>query len=321
MRNSKLLLLLPIAALASACAPAVYKVADPAPSGLAVAGAEKVASGTLAVHDVRPVDRKVFSSGTLTAGLQDQAGAAVDPVVYLSENLQAELESRGFGLAVQPGGESMPRIDLRAFHMINHRSNGYAPFVTFTFLSADAHIGDSKRRIGAWVKRGKVPVWSFDEIIEPTLNQPLSIAIKELGAKLAIHSFGAETNAGVVDGLLSKVSGDSGLDYLDVYALGFTGSPRAIDRLTELTSADDEYVRIAAISSLGIIGDVRSFDTLKAIHQGTGLWQDRGMALKSIGDLGTEEALAYLQSVLDEIGQDTQDKDAQWSAQIIALYL
>ena len=50
--------------------------------------------------------------------------------------------------------------------------------MTLTFLSVDLETADSKKRIGVFIKRGKVPVMSFEEVVEPTFNQPLSLAVR-----------------------------------------------------------------------------------------------------------------------------------------------
>lgn len=83
---------------------------------------------------------------------------------------------------------------------------------------------------------------------------------------------------------------------MDVYQLGFSNNKLAIPELVKLTKHSSEYIRLAAISSLGIMRAVDQFDLLVRLYQNKGgLWQDRAMALKAIGDLGTPESHAYLQ--------------------------
>ena len=87
-----------------------------------------------------------------------------------------------------------------------------------------------------------------------------------------------------------------------------------------LAKDDDEYVRIAAISSLGTLGANDQLELLKSIATGSNLWQDRAMALKAIGDLGSPEAQAYLNEQRTAL-QAKGDKEATWSMQVINLYM
>lgn len=306
------------ASVLCACAPGAYPVRDPAPSGLAFSGAPRAT--TLAVVDARGGADRVFFGGTLAATLTVD-NAPVEAVGYLARNLGRELDSRGLDVEVESGGAALPRLDVRAFRIQNHRASGFGPFVSFTWLSADLETAAGKQRLGVFVKRGKVPVWSFDEVIEPTLNEPLSIAVKELATKIADRLQDARSSDNEVSRLVGKLAQRGDASYLDVYALGFTNNPAAIEPLVKLTGDPDEYVRLAAISSLGTLGAADQLDLLKSIHEGTGMWQDRAMALKSIGDLDTPEARAYLAERLKAFEGSGTDKEAAWSMQVIGLYL
>jgi hypothetical protein len=303
--------------LATACAPSSYAVRNPAPSGQLVAG--QLPANKLGLVDNRATGDKVFFSGILPATLTVD-GAPVDAVKYLQRNLQAELQSRGVSAEVLEDAATMPRLSLRTFHIRNHRSNGYAPFISFTLISADLETDTGTQRLGVFVKRGKVPVWSFDEVIEPTLNQPLSIAMKELAAKITDRLYAGKSDDAEVARLVAKVATRTDLSYLDVYALGFTNNPKAIDALVPLTRDPDEYVRIAAISSLGTLRAGGQLDVLKAIYNSDGIWQDRAMALKSIGDIGSDDARAFLAEQVEKMQKEKSGKEAAWTLQVIGLY-
>ncbi|WP_431049797.1 HEAT repeat domain-containing protein [Roseateles sp. L2-2] len=311
-----------VAALLSACAPASYLVKTPAPSGLKGTG-QAPADTTITVVDLRKGAERDFSTGILPAGLRTDQGPIQAPV-FLAETLQAELASRGINAKVKTGETGQPALSLQTFRMLNHRSNGFSPFVTFTYLSADIDTPSGKKRVTSFVKRGKVPVWSFEEVIEPTMNQPLSLAVKELASKIAAQAYGWKASDAEVQRLLDKLTGDklAGDAYLDVYALGFSNSPKAVDRIVELTRHGDEYVRLAAISSVGTLGATGQMGMLKALYERRdGVWADRAMALKSIGDLGTPDSRAYLEAELKRWETGDSSKEAIWTAQIIRLYL
>ncbi|MBI5276834.1 MAG: hypothetical protein HY854_10275 [Burkholderiales bacterium] len=98
-------------------------------------------------------------------------------------------------------------------------------------------------------------------------------------------------------------------------------NPRAIPELVKLSTHANEYVRLAALSSLGILKATDQFDFLARAYENTGLmWQDRAMALKAIGDFGTPQSREYLLKQRAQL-ESRKDKDATWTKEIIALYL
>lgn len=311
------------AALAlSACAPTGYLVKAPTPSGLKYeAPAASRPADLVLVDERRQEERAAFNTGTLPAVLNVD-NAPIDAAQFLATSLEAELASRGVPAKVSRAGDGKPRLNLVSFRMQNHRASGFSPFVTFTFLSADLDTGGQKQRFTAFVKRGKVPVWSFDEVIEPTFNQPLSLAVKELASKIAAHQYGYKASDAVVQDLIGKVNGTRGNDsYLDVYALGFTGNPKAVETLAKLTTDADEYVRLAAISSLGTMKATSKFDLLKTLYENRGgVWQDRAMAIKAIAELGTADAQAFVTQEQQAL-KARADQEASWTLQVIGLYM
>jgi HEAT repeat protein len=123
--------------------------------------------------------------------------------------------------------------------------------------------------------------------------------------------------------LIAKLSGPRAeLSFLDVYALGFTNNRRALPKLVELTKDADEYVRLAAISSLGTMGAVEQYGLLKSIYESKdAIWQDRAMAMKSIGDLNTADGRAFMDAEMRRLGTAPADNDTRWTTQLLALFL
>jgi hypothetical protein len=296
-------------------------VKAPEPSGIALQSLS-TDHVQLMVKDARTAGQPAFFSGALPATLKF-GNEPINPPSFLATQLQAELRSRGMTIDVGNGEDGSPRLDLLTFRMINSRLTAYAPYVTATLLSADLHYGPMTKRVVVWVKRGKVPVWSFDEIVDPTLNEPLSISIKELAAKIASAMGGYMSDDKAVSELLARLDTRSGSSYLDVYALGFTNNPKAIEPLVKLVNDPDDYVRMAALSSLGILHATAQFSLLKSIHENTAASpEDRVMSLKAIGDLGTPEAMAYLQEQAKALGRSgTSDYVNNFMNQVLALYL
>jgi len=223
-------------------------------------------------------------------------------------------------MKVVENGKGMPRLTVRTFRMINHRSSAYSPFITMTYFGGDLETAAGTRPIGVFVKRGKVPVWSFQEVVEPTLSQPLSLVVKEVAAKLAGQLYGSRGSDRSVDDLVARIGARSAESFLDVYALGFSNNARAVPTLVTLTGDSDEYVRLAAISSLGTLRASQQFEALKSLYTGSTLWQDRAMAMKAIGDLGTPESRAFLErETATWSGQ--KGNESLWTRRVIDLYL
>jgi len=306
----------------TACAPSSYRVKEPTASALKYEIVSAPAAATrLAFVDERRGEERTFSSGVLPATLTLESGP-VDAIQFLSKNVGAELNSRGLQTSTIVGNAGNPAIHVRSFRMLNHRSSGFSPFFTSTYLSADIDTPQGPRRVAAFVRRGKVPVWSFAEVIDPTFNQPLSLAVKEFSSKLAATLYSYKASDATVKELVAKVNGTPTPDtFLDVYSLGFTNNPAAVDPLVALTKSGDEYVRLAAISSLGNLRAAGQFGLLKTLYQDPAVArQDRDMALKAIADLGTPESEAFIRAEIKQLSAKG-DSEAQWTSRILALYL
>ena len=304
-----------------ACAPPNYNIKAPAPSSL-----KYVVSGTpqetnFALVDERRVDGKIFSHGILPAELKID-GTPIDPLPFLAAQLQAELASRGLPARISDKSTAPPAIRLKAYHMENMRTNAYTPFITLTYISADVETAAGARRVGVFVTRGKTPVWSFDEIIDPVFNQPLSLGIQEFASKIANLVYGYRAGDDTVKAITTRVNGARTPDsFLDVYKLGFTNNPAATDTLVGLAKDAQEYVRQAAIASLGNIGATTQFGLLKSIYQDPQVsWQDHSIALKSIADLNSEESKVFIATEAKRLGGDSS-KESQVLGRILALYL
>jgi hypothetical protein len=303
------------------CAPPNYAIKAPTPSGLKYAVTGTPEQKAFSLIDERRADGKIFSTGVLPAELKID-GTPIDPVPFLASQLQAELASRGLPAQISDKSTAQPAIKLKTYRMQNMRTNGYTPFITLTYISADVETASGAKRIGTFVTRGKTPMWSFEEIVEPTLNQPLALGVQEFASKIANFAYGFRASDETVKSLTAKINGTRTPNtFLDVYALGFTNNPAAIDTLAALAKDQQEYVRQAAISSLGNIGATGHFGLLKSIYLDPAVsWQDHSIALKAIADLGTDEAKTFINEEAKRLGSDSA-KEAQVLGQILSLYL
>lgn len=299
-------------------------VKDPAPSLARYRQPAGTAAVDLAFKDERSAENKAQVVSGLIPMHVVYEDKPFDPVPWLARHTVKELVARGLPVTLSDGRDGSTTVQIKRLQIANHRANGFSPFVTFTSLRADLLTDRGPQRITSYVKRGKVPVMSFDEVIDPTYNAPLDIMTKEVAAKLNQQLFRQAISDEEVTALIRKIDlggGKSADAYLDVYQLGFGNNPRAIPDLVKLSSHPDEYVRLAALSSLGILRATDQYGFLTRAYENPSLmWQDRAMALKAIGDLGTPESRAYLQKQ-QSLLESRKDKDATWTKEIIALYL
>lgn len=310
-----------LALLIQGCAPSSYVVQGPLPS--VTPYESNVVQQSLKMIDTRADKSQNFHSGVLNATLNYQ-GKAINEMDFLSEHTISELNARGVDLSVSPLADT--EVNVEKLSMRNHRTNGFTPFITFTMLKANVNTKSGIQPIAVYVKRGKVPVWSFDEVVAPTFNEPLSLLVKEFSAKLNMALYKQQTSDEKVDELIAKIKAKAkdGATYLDVYELGFSNNKRALPFLRSLTQAtnpyNSEYNRLAAISSLGILKDENSIDSLKDIAENAKTWSDRAMALKALGDIGSAAANDYLKQKHQSV-TNAKTKEELWNKELIELYL
>ncbi len=307
--------------IAAGCAPKVYTVDAPEQSSYRYQQPSQPVTSNLSFVDARENADMDFSYGVLPMGLTFD-GSPLQPVDFLEKFTLDELQARGIN--VNASNSSDTKIAITDFEMRNYRSNGFAPFTTTSLLAADVDVEGKSERIVVFVKRGKVPVWTFDEIVEPTLNQPLEILVGEFSAKLNGLLYDQSLPDQAIDELLSKIDSqaDGNLSYLNVYQLGFSNNPKALNSLVNLTNNEDEYVRLAAISSLGTLGAGDQVDLLVSIFEGDGPWQDRAMAVKSLGDLGlrgNDAAMKYLTDDIEAKLDGVKKTGAAWTRAVLKL--
>lgn len=299
-------------------------IKDPVPSEHKFSGEARSKQDQLNFVDSRPASDKASFSTWIVPMNFVAKGKPLDPVAFVAEHTTKELVARGIPVTQGAGNQAM-EISISKVGIDNHRATGFSPMVTLTFLVADVTTPAGKKRMTAYVKRAKVPVWGFDELNDPCYSEPLSLITKELAAKINRDVYGLKSDDAEIDRLVAKVNAEAAtnpLSYFDVYQLGFSNNPRAIEPLVKLTSHNQEYVRLAAISSLGILKATSQQKLLENLYSGIGadIWQDRAIALKAIGDLDTPESKAFLQAEFDRL-KDKNDRGAVWTKKLIALYL
>lgn len=296
-------------------------IRDPEPSKAHYVIPATSAAVTLFFSDARPAENKgALLTGRIPMQLTTLDDKPFDAFPWLAAQTVREMAARGLPVQLGNGAQGPDAVLVKHIHIENRRVSGFSPFETFTSVSADVATPTATQRIVTFIKRGKVPVWSFSEVIDPTYSDPLGLAAKELAAKLARILFDAKLSDSQVDAVVAKTGGAK-VDYRDVYELGFSNNPHAIPQLVVLTANSDDEVHQAAYSSLGILRDSQHFDLLMTESKNSkDDWEDRAMALKGIGDLGTPQSQAYLQQERSRL-ESLTDAESLRTKDLIGLYL
>jgi len=313
--------MLAVLVLVSGCAINMkVPIRDPEPSTAHYVAPSKAAPVTLYFSDGRSAENKgALLTGRIPMRLTTPDDKPIDPVPWLATQTVREMVARGLPVQLGNGVAGPDTVIIKRIHIENRRASGFSPFETFTSASADVVTATGTQRIVTFFKRGKVPVWSFNEVIEPTYNAPLDLTSKEFAAKLGRILFGANLSDSQVDALIEKTNGVS-VNYRDVYELGFSNNARAIPQLVKLCANKDDEVHQAAFSSLGVLRDSTHFDLMvKEAENKDSAWEDRAAALKAIGDVGTPESRAYLQATKARV-ESSKDAESMRTKELIGLY-
>ncbi len=279
------------------------------------------AAVTLFFQDARAEDNKAnLLTGRIPMQLTVANDKPFEAFQWIATNTVNEMVARGLPVKLGADNKGPNTVTIKRIHIENRRVSGFSPFETFTSLRADVESGSGKQPIAVFIKRGKVPVWSFDEVIDPTYNAPLGLVVKEFAAKLNQILYNAKFSDAQVDALTQKINTES-VNYFDVHELGFSNNQRAIPHLVKLSTHDDDEVRQGARSGLGIL---RATDQFKLLTSQAEMqkddWEDRAIALKAIGDFGSPEARDYLQKTRNDLEKLTDEWSVRAKA-LIDLYL
>ena len=257
----------------------------------------------LEVSDGRTDKGLKLSFGTLGARLD---GFEEDPMGFLKQHIVKELTTRGINIEEAEASASDLNFNVTTLTIRNHRASGFSPYYTFSKLSGDLEYGGKSHRITGYFKNGKVPVWAFREVEEPTYNIPISLLVKEAASKINRIAFGVQASSAEVKRIVASIEADTtNLVYMRVFELGYTGNLEAIPHLREIAKNHKlKLARAAAISSIGILDATDQFEFLTEIYDAT-TKIERAMALKSIGDLNLPEGEAFIAKVAES--KDVRD--------------
>jgi hypothetical protein len=247
---------------------------------------------------------KQFSQGI--GPLKDidiKIGNVEDPIVWFAESLQNEFTARGISIEIttEKPTPNSPHLVLtiNKYQIISSRKSGFHPYIAYHSFAGTLQAPAVDNKIMAYFLYGKTPVWSMDEVQEPCFNMPASVLVKEIAAKinrLALNHRMSDRQVEELNILVEKqIKASSPDTYLTVLDLGESNNPKAMAYLVKLADNDDLIIRASALSAIGMLGPESKLAFLKDKYaQYRDI--DRFMAIKSIGDIGTPEALEFLKN-------------------------
>jgi hypothetical protein len=243
------------------------------------------------VQDARTAGERPLSRGRVSVAL---VGAGED-LAFLRDALVAEMKARGINAVTDATGSvDILAIEVNRFYFRNRRATGFSPWITFTNFRARVTYRGRAETVTSYFHAGKVPMWSIDEVVEPTYNYPWRVVVREVVTKLNRLYFKTRPPETAVQGATRSLEGDAPLDA--ILDAAFLGVPELLPRLETLvkTSTSGNVV-VYALDAIGIIGDATSFPFLREFYPTA---RDRGQlfSLKAIGDLGTPDALSFVRS-------------------------
>jgi hypothetical protein len=277
-----------------------------------------------AVRDNRAKESK-FSEGTLQFNILID-GKKINEVEELKAALAEELASRGSDIKFSSDAHEDLKLDVVNFKIFNHRSNAFSPLITLTQFAGDLWVNGEKQRIVSFVKRAKVPLWYIteDRIVENTYNQPVSLIIQDIATRITQRLDNNKMSDQAIKVLVEEINNkktDDTSRYFKVYQLGFSNNKLAIPYIINYLDHKDDYVRLAAISSLGLLDAESEVTRLNKIFTSAQIWQDRAMSLKALADIDTPEAKIILDAEWERVSKIAKpNKEEKWNKNILSLY-
>ena len=303
----RIIVIIIMASFISGCS-LTYAVKDPVISSIDY-GKKDLTPITLNIIDMRAGDDLAFTvarlgpSGDVTK-FPITLKNMENPIDYFAQNLEKELKSRTIPVKCVVGKTATNELTLEIirYQIINRRATGFSPWEAMHIFSGNIIKDGKKTPIKAFFYGGKTPVWSMNELEEPCFNIPISIIIKDVASKINRVVFNYTAPDEKIDRLTAEINSEIGKTvegpFWKVLELGYTNNHKALDPLKRYSQQGEEFFRSCALSSIGTLGVEDQLEFLKQRYNGAmGSFNDRYMAVKAIGDLGTIEALKFINAI------------------------
>jgi hypothetical protein len=308
--QTRMLCIVLVAMLFAGCALS-YSVKEPVVSSIQYTRKD-VTPTTLTVIDKRTGKDSIFLvkvigiGGSMSDSVTLKIDNMEDPIGYFTYQLGKELANRGIPVKCVVGETATEGLILQIhrYQIVNIRATGFSPWEACHIFYGTILAGGQEKPIKAYFYNGKVPVWSMNEIEEPCFTIPVSIMIKEVASKINRAVFNLRVPDEKIDRLTAQLNAETGKDKKDPYArpfwevleLGYSNNPKALEPLKKYAEDSDEFFKSCALSAIGTLGADGQLEFLLR-HYRTGVYNDKYLAAKSIGDIGTPKALQILRDM------------------------
>lgn len=288
-----------------------YSVKEPVVSSIQYTRKD-ITPATLTVIDQRTGSDSIFLAKVIGIGgsMSDSVTLKIDnmedPIGYFTYQLGKELASRGIPVKCVVGKTATEGLILQIhrYQIVNIRATGFSPWEACHLFYGTIIAEGQEKPIKAYFYNGKTPVWSMTEIEEPCFTIPVSIMIKEVASKINRALFNLRVPDEKIDELTAQINAETGKDKKDPYdrpfrevlELGYSNNPKALEPLKKYAEDSDEFFKACALSAIGTLGAEGQLEFLLQ-HYRAGAYNDKYMAAKSIGDIGTPEALQILRDM------------------------
>jgi hypothetical protein len=225
-----------------------------------------------------------------------------DPVGYFAGHLEKEFISRKVPVKCAVGKivDEGLTLEINKYQIINRRATAFSPWEAMHIFYGTITKNGGKTPVRTYFYNGKTPVWSANEIKEPCFDIPVSIIIKDVASKINKVVFNYSAPDEMIDRITSEISAEFGKDengpFWKILELGYTNNPKAMEPLKKYAQQGYEFFKSCALSAIGTLGADGQLEFLKQRY-GAGGYNDRYMAVKAIGDIGTPEALQFIQTL------------------------
>ena len=287
-----------------------YTVKEPVPSSIDY-GAKDIKPITLTIIDKRTGSDSIFLAKVLGVGgsMSDSVSITIDsmadPIGYFAQQLQRELNSRGIpvkcAIAKTPA-EGLVLL-IHRYQIVSVRATGFSPWEACHIFYGTIIMDKQEKAIKAYFYNGKTPMWDMKEVEEPCFTIPVSIIIKDVASKINRAVFNLRAPDAKIDELTAQIDAETGKEKKDPYdrpfwkvlELGYTNNLNATEPLKKYTQDIDEFFKSCALSSIGTLGADSQLEFLIQQYRTATGYNDKYMAAKAIGDIGTPAALQILQ--------------------------
>lgn len=243
-------------------------------------------------------EKGTFNVGVNTEDLSvEYKGKELNRFSFVKNSLRDELKARKLPLAFT--SDATDKLELKQFEIFSYQDNKVSPYITLASIKIEGDTSRGKRTFSSIIKRSNNFQWDEKKARENGFDEPMSLMIKEVVAKLNKNYFDYELEDEKILILKSRIKRKILLDdysvHKDIYELGFSNNKKALPVLRKYAGHSNRDIQLSAISMLGLIGGQSQFEYLTQVYNKNEAWDIKAMSLKAIADISSKSAKKFIQ--------------------------